>query len=311
LSLSPVAVAEEGLVLHYAFSEGRGNVLNDTSGNGNDGKIADAHWLKGKNGFALRFDGVNSYVQCGNGKSLGLSGPLTLAFWIFRESCNPHQNRHYVMGKADYNVYLTAKGNVGFTTISNAPEKKWTTLTSKEVLPLGQWSFVAIVYDKAVRKERIYIDGALDSTRHRLENPDLWVEVPVTLVLGTERYGGDRKMFFPGALAKGVNKVYQFCLTAGGGQWDAIYNDPKVRWADRDWNGTWKGATGFEFQMAWLAEVAIPSSDFGRAPPQEGDVWLIGLFRQGGSAGLSGWAYSGGKFYAPDRNFGEFVFRGQ
>jgi hypothetical protein len=212
LSLSLAAVAEEGIVLHYAFSEGRGNVLNDTSGNGNDGKIADAHWLKGKNGFALRFNGANSYVQCGNGNSLGLSGPLTLAFWVFREPGNPHQNKFYVMGKADYNVYLTAKGNVGFTTISNAPEKKWTTLTSKEVLPLGQWSFVAVVYDKAVRTERIYINGVLDTTRQRLENPDLWVEVPVTLVIGTGRYGADRKMFFPGALAD--VRIYSRALSA-------------------------------------------------------------------------------------------------
>jgi len=205
------ARAEEGLVAWYTFSEGSGATLADKSGN-NPAKIAGAHWLKGKGGFALQFDGVKSYVDCGNGPSLGIAGPLSISFWVKQDAPKPSQEKYYVIGKADYNVYLTAKGNVGFTTISKAPEKKWTSLVSKQALPAGVWSHVAAVYDRTAREERIYINGVLDNMRARTEDPLLWVETPVNLVLGTGRYGAERQMFFRGALAD--LRIYNRALTA-------------------------------------------------------------------------------------------------
>lgn len=52
----------------YDFNEGRGDVLTDTSGNGNDGKIFGATW--GSPAIGLQFDGVDDSVQM---NSLGWS----------------------------------------------------------------------------------------------------------------------------------------------------------------------------------------------------------------------------------------------
>lgn len=206
------AQREPGLVAYWDFDKGKGNVLHDRSGNGNNGKIAGAHWLKGKGGFALQFDGVQSYVDCGNGKSLGIPGPLSISVWVMRAAPTPPQQRHYILGKADYNVYLTAGGRVAFSTISNAPEKKWTTVASRGVLPAGNWCHVAAVYDREAREERLYVNGVLDNTRVRTEDPLIWVEKPVNLVLGTGRFGTQRKMFFKGALCS--VRIYDRVLSA-------------------------------------------------------------------------------------------------
>ncbi len=61
------AADELGLVAHWPLDEGAGTVARDTSGNGNgnDGKVLGAQWVKVPGGHGLEFDGLNSYVDCG------------------------------------------------------------------------------------------------------------------------------------------------------------------------------------------------------------------------------------------------------
>ena len=53
------------LILHYAFDEGAGTRAGDSSGTGNDGAIHGAAFVKSPRGRALRFDGVDDFVECG------------------------------------------------------------------------------------------------------------------------------------------------------------------------------------------------------------------------------------------------------
>ena len=56
----------------WFFNEGSGNRVQDLSGNGNTGTLqADTHWVPGKFGSALDFDGVMDYVDLGSGISIG------------------------------------------------------------------------------------------------------------------------------------------------------------------------------------------------------------------------------------------------
>ena len=55
----------------WLFDEGSGSVTKDFSGNGNDGVIKGAEWVKGKFSNALSFD-EGKFVGCGNDKSLNL-----------------------------------------------------------------------------------------------------------------------------------------------------------------------------------------------------------------------------------------------
>ncbi len=67
---SAQAPSDDALVAHYTFDEGQGDVLRDHSGKGNDGKIFGAQWEKLAEGYALKFDGVDDLVDCGNDQSM-------------------------------------------------------------------------------------------------------------------------------------------------------------------------------------------------------------------------------------------------
>lgn len=50
--------------MEWHFDEGAGNVVGDSSVNGNDGVIHGAMWTEGKVGKALKFDEKDDYVDC-------------------------------------------------------------------------------------------------------------------------------------------------------------------------------------------------------------------------------------------------------
>lgn len=73
---------QPGLVGHWDCNAGAGAVLRDSSGHGNHGSLHGSKWVASGTGYALQFDGVNDWVDCGNGKSLDVRGPMTLSAWI-------------------------------------------------------------------------------------------------------------------------------------------------------------------------------------------------------------------------------------
>lgn len=56
------SVIEEGLLHHWTFNEGEGNIAHDLIG-GAHGTIHGAQWTNGITGQALRFDGIDDYVD--------------------------------------------------------------------------------------------------------------------------------------------------------------------------------------------------------------------------------------------------------
>lgn len=71
ISLAPCAFSradtyvEEGLVSYWRFDEGSGRKAKDSAG-ANDGSIVGVGWVDGVRGKALRFDGADDHVTCGN-----------------------------------------------------------------------------------------------------------------------------------------------------------------------------------------------------------------------------------------------------
>jgi hypothetical protein len=68
----------------WLFDEGSGDIATDFTGNGNDGKLTNGPvWIDGKIGKALKFDGVDDYlnVSSKNGFPKG-SDPRTICLWI-------------------------------------------------------------------------------------------------------------------------------------------------------------------------------------------------------------------------------------
>ncbi|MCD6507221.1 LamG domain-containing protein [Candidatus Poribacteria bacterium] len=77
---------KEAAVGVWLFDEGRGDKAKDSSPNGNDGILKEGpEWVKGKFGYALRFDGKDDYVQIPP-SSLFNSEKFTVVFWMFPET---------------------------------------------------------------------------------------------------------------------------------------------------------------------------------------------------------------------------------
>ena len=77
LGISSLYGEEKNLVAYYDFDEGSGYVVHDKSGNGNDGEIHGAEYVKHGSGYALQFDGKD-YVDCGKDKSLNVADAISV-----------------------------------------------------------------------------------------------------------------------------------------------------------------------------------------------------------------------------------------
>ena len=73
---------EDGLLGYWKFDEGKGDLAKDSSGQGNDGELYNAEWVKGKFGVALRFAGEDSYVSMPEIRDLDGSDELTVQAWV-------------------------------------------------------------------------------------------------------------------------------------------------------------------------------------------------------------------------------------
>jgi len=140
--------AQEGLVAHWTCDEGRGEVLQDLSGNGNDGTIHGARWVSSGDGHALKFDGVDDYVDCGAGESLDLTGPLTLQLWAMPTAAN--RGEPGIAGKFFNSYAITYYGDAYFYISSGGNKASGPTR-------VGTWSHLAATFDGGTL--RLYVNG--------------------------------------------------------------------------------------------------------------------------------------------------------
>lgn len=95
LDVEPLDAITSGLVAYYNFDEGSGTLLADTSGNELDGTLKDMDdtaWVEGPIGGAIRFDGVDDYIEVPHDALLNMTTELTVSVWL-----NP-----YGMSSANY-----------------------------------------------------------------------------------------------------------------------------------------------------------------------------------------------------------------
>jgi hypothetical protein len=155
-----------GLVAAYAFDEGSGTTVKDSSGNSLTGTIVGATWISGgMYGNALSFNGTSSYIDLGNPAALQLTGSMTLEAWV-KATANPADDGQIVSKSNGTGWQLKTTPDTGPHTFGVAVSGSSTSLTqrySKTVRSLNTWYHVAGVYDVDSRTLSTYVNGVLDN----------------------------------------------------------------------------------------------------------------------------------------------------
>lgn len=162
-STEPARYPHEGLVGYWSFDEQDGVTARDSSPNGFHGRILQAKPVEGKRGGALQFD-PHSAVEVLNHPLLEITGDITIAAWVFKDSSNEAKRWDAIVskspGKWDYEL-LTSKSKsdeLAFYSKGAKPDEVY----SARPMAVGRWQHVAIT--RRGDEVRLYFDGKLVNT---------------------------------------------------------------------------------------------------------------------------------------------------
>jgi len=189
------------LVGHWTLDEGAGTTVSDVSGNGNDGTIVNnPTWVTGVSGGALEFHGLGAaggggdYIDCGNGASLDITGPTSMALWIRPGADDPEANGTETapLCKAMSGMSPSWSYQVRYGWGSPQPYMAFTFNTSPRAwvyvgqnLTQGEWSHIACSHDGTTLK--CYLDGVeTDSTPMGPITSS-----PAPVLIGSDGWGSD------------------------------------------------------------------------------------------------------------------------
>jgi parallel beta-helix repeat protein len=165
-----VGAADEGLLLHWKFDEGRDNIVRDATGQGASGQVM-AGWASSPSGSAAWFDGTPATVvktELPPGKRIGKAS-WTVMGWVkpqqFTIDSRQNQRRLFAYGaypQAFFCVDISGAGAISLYQVHETAGKAISSgAGSSTSLALGQWAHVAVVCDRKTRSNAIYINGRL------------------------------------------------------------------------------------------------------------------------------------------------------
>lgn len=159
------AIDPESIVGIWLLDEGQGNVIKDTSVNGNDGEIIGAKWTDGKIGKGLEFNGANRAEIPGSKSIDDYRDGFTYLLWVKPTGNPPNANTRVIerdwhnptiqIGANDYYGSIAANGDQAQTNVRGGA---W---------EMDEWNFVAITYDGNILK--LFVDGEFVGEK-QLEN---------------------------------------------------------------------------------------------------------------------------------------------
>jgi hypothetical protein len=157
-------VQPAGLVAAYAFGEGSGSTVADSSGNNNTGTLGTGlTWTtQGKFDNAVVFNGA-SYITVPASASLNLTTGMTLEAWVY-PTAQGSAWRNVVIkertGGEVYNLYSNVDTLVPTVYVVTSATNS---VSGQSQLPLNTWSHLAATYDNATL--RLYVNGTQVGSR--------------------------------------------------------------------------------------------------------------------------------------------------
>ena len=160
----PAVPDDRGLVAHWTFDEGTGEVARDVTGNGHDATLKNTEWVPSPRGHALRFTSKDSLAQYANVESMMLSGDTTLAVWV-KTDVSVAPNTHRLMfGDSGYAVQRN--GNLAVDSYNRLSFEWGNDRTSASILAPGalmngSWKHVVAVANSQALHVTLYVDAAV------------------------------------------------------------------------------------------------------------------------------------------------------
>lgn len=163
----------------WRFDEGTGTTAGDTSGNGNDGTLANGPlWSSGKIGKALKFDGVNDAVTT----SSNLTGinvkTATISMWFKSPTVGSYADDALLELSGDFNANdafaVFFNGNsagtpptMGGLLLYMHSAAGYSVFASNNRFDDGEWHHVEVIFDRnqstAAAQNTLYVDGKRES----------------------------------------------------------------------------------------------------------------------------------------------------
>ena len=146
----------------WLFNEGKGDIAQDSSENGNDGKfVGDPQWVDGKFGGALEFDGA-THVEIPDAEILRLGKEQTVTGWIYLTE--EPTGWHRIVGKGadpnrNYGLWVWDTNHLLFQIYGAANCNAYNpNFDDKESLaPTGEWTHMAGTYDG--EEIKLFVNG--------------------------------------------------------------------------------------------------------------------------------------------------------
>jgi Concanavalin A-like lectin/glucanases superfamily len=218
----------DGLVGHWSFDEGNGNVVYDYSGNDNDGTIYGAKWVDGISGKALEFDGRDDYVEVPDDDSLDITTGITIDVWIKPGTQIDHANivdkchtstdntgwvleyTGNILGHTTTDRVYFWSGNGSSYSHSNTKDMPITTTFLND----NSWHNVVGTYDGTTA--RIYVDGVEEDSSTSISG-----DIKITSHnLNIGRWGYIPSRYFNGT----IDEVYIFNRAIDESEVGQLYN---------------------------------------------------------------------------------------
>ncbi|MEI6348299.1 MAG: T9SS type A sorting domain-containing protein [Bacteroidota bacterium] len=142
-------------IFHYIFVNQPGIIVQDYSGNNNQGTLSGATYASGLIGGACVFDGIDDYIEIGSRPEMRMASGGTITAWIYPGTSNNNRiiDKSTIATSADYHLFLAPTTNqlafrAGGTTL---------TLSSNNAITLNAWNFVSVTFNSSGRK--LYVNG--------------------------------------------------------------------------------------------------------------------------------------------------------
>jgi len=194
------AIDQGSVVGIWLFDEGEGEVLKDSSRNGNNGTVAGAKWVDGKFGKALQFNGSSSYVEVPSSDSLNsIADEITVVAWMkyanWGNWARVVARGNWTAAMDQYQFLLLLGGSTGDMGFCVSIKGERASYAGRTALKQDQWHHVAGTSDGVTVK--LYVDGELIGSSASAKPVNKVEEEPLTIGCG---YAGARAAFFSGTV---------------------------------------------------------------------------------------------------------------